>query len=73
MQEYYFGLVAGEEPIDRLVDGVIPDPGVRLTPVGDPSTQVDGLWQRMRQRWAVAHPETRIKISLEPADPSRCL
>lgn len=65
MQEYYFGLVPGEEAIDRLVDGVIQDPGVRLTPVGDPGEHVTGLWQRMRRRWAVAHPDG------DAEDPSR--
>jgi hypothetical protein len=28
MYELYFGLVPGEEPVDRLVDGIIPDPAV---------------------------------------------
>lgn len=73
MQEYYFGLVPGEEPIDRLVDGAIPDPGVRLTPAGDPSTHVAGLWQRMRLRWAVAHPDSQLLAPIQPVDPSRCI
>jgi hypothetical protein len=67
MQEYYLGLAPGEEAIDRLVDGVLPDPGVRLTPAGDPAVHVSGLWGRMRQRWAVAHPDTTQD------DPSRCV
>lgn len=28
MFELYFGLVPGEEPFDRLIDGTIPDPSL---------------------------------------------
>jgi hypothetical protein len=30
MLEVYLGLLPGEEPIDRLVDGTIPDPALAL-------------------------------------------
>jgi hypothetical protein len=69
MLELYLGLVPGEAPIDRLVDGAIADPTDQI--VGDPITgaivgivpadhaEVDpgdrgGLWRRMRTRWTSA-------------------
>src|SRR3954453_20020139 len=52
MQEYYFGLVPGEEAIDRLVDGILRDPGDSPRDGG----HLNGLWSRMRLRWAAAHP-----------------
>jgi hypothetical protein len=38
MLEFYFGLVPGEEPVDRLVDGTIPDPS--LVPHDDPNSVI---------------------------------
>jgi hypothetical protein len=64
MQEYYFGLVPGEEAIDRLVDGIISDPGDAPRDAATPAT---GLWQRMRLRWAAAHPDHPSALR----DPSR--
>jgi hypothetical protein len=66
MQEYYFGLVPGEEAIDRLVDGILRDPGDSPR---DPGGHLNGLWSRMRLRWAAAHPDSADTA----ADPSRCI
>lgn len=69
MVELYFGLVPGEAPIDRLVDGAVADPADHI--IGDPVTgaivgivpadrgDVDlgdhgGLWRRLRTRWTSA-------------------
>jgi hypothetical protein len=72
MLESYLGLIPGEAPIDRLVDGVLPDPADRV--IGDPVTGAiiavipppglaglpheapGGLWRRLRTRWIAAAP-----------------
>jgi len=70
MHELYLGLVPGEAPIDRLVDGAVADPATDDTVdriIGDPVTGAilgivpagsddgDGLWRRLRMRWTSAH------------------
>jgi hypothetical protein len=67
MQEYYFGLVPGEEAIDRLVDGIIRDPADAAR---DPSAHLNGLWRRISLRWAAAHPDSPAGTG---RDPSRCI
>jgi hypothetical protein len=70
MFQTYLGLAPGEAPIDRLVDGVLPDPADRV--IGDPLTGAviaavppvggdlpardghDSLWRRLRVRWTRA-------------------